>query len=97
MKKILDDGNTDYYLEVKSPDKEFKEASMKRQFEQRLEQELEKIKAALHRKSGVKAIDKVNRPIGRLAQKYPSAYKYYEIGITTDAKAGRAGQIHFAY
>lgn len=59
---------------------------MKSQFEQRLEQELEKIKAALQRKGGVKAIDKVSRRIGRLAQK-SSVYKYYEIDITTDATA----------
>lgn len=84
LKKIIADGHTDYLLEVKSKDKEGKEQAMKNQFEQRLEQELEKIKAALYKKGGVKTTDKVNRRIGRLAQKYPSVCKYYDITITND-------------
>lgn len=57
---------------------------MKNQFETRFEAELEKIKAALHRKGGIKAFDKVNRRIGRLSQKYPSVSHYYRIEVQTE-------------
>ncbi len=81
---MIVDGQADYYLEVKSKDKQKKEAAMKQQFEQRLEAGLQKIKAALQRKGGIKAADKVSRRIGRLAQQYPSVYKYYDIQTSTD-------------
>lgn len=85
LKKIkAQQGDTDYYLEVTSPEKEQKETAMKNQFETRFEAELEKIKAALHRKGGIKTFDKVNRRIGRLIQKYPSVGHYYRIEVETE-------------
>lgn len=96
LKKIQSEkGDTDYYLEVKSPEKELKEAAMKHQFEERFEQGLEKIKMAIHRKGGVKAFDKVNRRIGRLAQKYPSVHKYYKIEVSADAFSKTATGLHW--
>ncbi len=56
--------------------KELKEAAMKHRPEERFEQELKKIKAAVYGKGDVKTFDKINRRIGRLAQKYLSAHKY---------------------
>lgn len=88
--------DTDYYLEVTSPEKGLKEAAMKSRFEERLESELAKIKAAIHRKGGIKAFDKVNRRIGRLAAKYPSAYKYYHIEVSTDEAAKTATGLHWS-
>src|SRR5690606_41263196 len=32
-------------------------------------------------KGGVKRLDKVHQRLGRLAEKYPSAYRYYDIDI----------------
>lgn len=84
LQRVAVEGQSDYYLEVHSPQKQCKEASMKASFEQRLEMELEKIKAAIHKKGGVKKIDKVNRRIGRLAQRFPSAYAYYDIEVKAD-------------
>lgn len=52
---------TDYYLEVASQDKYDTQQSMRRQFEERFELELEKINGALSRKGGVKKTDKVNQ------------------------------------
>lgn len=97
LKKIqAGSDDTDYYLEVKSPDKELKEAAMKNQFEERLEAELEKIKSALHKKGGIKAFDKVQRRIGRLAQKYPSAYKYYKIDVRANASGKLATELYWS-
>lgn len=45
---------------------------MNNQFEQRFEAELQKIHTAIHRKGGIKKIDKVHQRIGRAKEKYPS-------------------------
>src|SRR5690606_29787916 len=95
LKKLqATDDDTDYYLEVQSPDKELKEAAMKNQFEARFEAELEKVKSALHKKGGIKAFDKVQRRIGRLAQKYPSVYNYYKIDVLTNPSGKLATELH---
>lgn len=85
LKKIATEHGEDYLLEVNSKDKQLKEAAMKNCFEQRMEDELRKIEAALHRKSGTKAADKVNRRLGRVAEKYPSVFKYYNISLSYSA------------
>jgi Transposase DDE domain len=54
LKSVTTDKNTDYYLEVKSSTKSLKETGMKNQFEQRFEEELQKIYTAIHRKGGIK-------------------------------------------
>lgn len=74
---------TDYYLEVASQDKYDTQQSMRRQFEERFELELEKINVSLSRKGGVKKTDKVNQRIGRAKQKYPSVQYYYDIEVKT--------------
>lgn len=80
---------------MNSKDKQLKEAAMKNCFEQRMEDELRKIEAALHRKGGTKATDKVNRRLGRVAEKYPSVYKYYNISLTYSADNKTVTAIHW--
>jgi hypothetical protein len=79
LQRVHSAGQTDYILRVKSPGKKLKEDAMRNQFELRFEQEIEKIKSSLTKKSGVKNYDKVNQRIGRAIQKYPSVSKYYQI------------------
>lgn len=86
LRAITTEKNTDYYLEVNSPSKEKKEQGMKLQFEKRFEEELQKIHTALHRKGGVKKLDKVHQRIGRAKEKYPSVQHYYIIEVSSDAK-----------
>ena len=93
LKPVTTERNTDYYLEVKSPDKAMKEAGMKSQFEKRFEEELQKIHTAIHSKGGIKKLDKVHQRIGRAKEKYPSAQQYYIIEVTADKKAKRATEI----
>ncbi|MGC9152082.1 MAG: IS1634 family transposase [Microbacter sp.] len=76
----------DYWLKIKSPQKELKERSMNRQFKKRFEELLEKIEASLHKKSGIKKYDKVLMRIGRAQQNYPSIQRHYQIDIQKDEK-----------
>lgn len=81
LEKVLSNNDSAYFLKVTSPTKALKETAMKTLFEQRFEDGLECIKASLTKKSGVKTYEKVVERIGRLKQKYPSAYKRYKIEI----------------
>lgn len=93
LRSVITPKNADYYLEVKSPSKEKKEEGMKLQFEKRFEEELQKIHTALHRKGGVKKLDKVHQRIGRAKEKYPSVQHYYTITVRSDAKTNLATEI----
>lgn len=93
LKSVTSEKNTDYYLEVKSPDKALKEAAMKSQFDKRFEEELQKIHKAVHSKGGVKKLDKVHQRIGRAREKYPSAQQYYIIEVTPDEHLHKAIEI----
>ena len=86
LKKILSPDHTDYCLEITSEMKAKKEQGMKTQFETRYEEELNKIRASLTKKGGVKLADKVNQRIGRAKQKYPSAQGRYDIQLSYDEK-----------
>lgn len=86
LKKILNPEYTDYCLEITSEMKANKEQGMKTQFETRYEDELNKIRASLTKKGGVKLADKVNQRIGRAKQKYPSAQGRYDIQLSYDEK-----------
>ena len=79
LQRVHSSEQTDYILRVKSPGKKLKEDAMKKKFETRFEEEIEKIKSSLTKKNGVKKYDKVNQRIGRAIQKYPSVSKYYQI------------------
>ena len=93
LKQVATEKNTDYYLEVKSPDKAMKESGMKSQFEKRFEEELQKIHTAIHRKGGIKQLGKVHQRIGRAKEKYPSVGQYYIIEVTADKKTNKATEI----
>jgi transposase len=86
--QVQTEGATDreYYLKVISPTKSLKEAAMNKQFFNRYEEGLALILKGITTKGGVKKYDKVNRRLGRLAQKYPSAHRLYEIRIEKDEK-----------
>ena len=86
LKKVLAEEDSDYYLEVISQSKGLKEAGMKSQFEQRFEQELEKIKNSIAKKGGTKRVEKVHERIGRAKQKYPSVHARYIITLTNDGQ-----------
>ena len=84
LQKIKTEQTTDYVLKVKSTGKQAKERSMKSKFEERFLEEINKIKASLTKKNGVKKADKVNQRIGRAIEKYPSAAKFFTIEVVTE-------------
>ena len=86
LKKVLTQENTDYHLEVRSTRKAQKESGMKTQFENRFEDELQKIKNSLSKKGGTKKVDKVHQRIGRAKEKYPSVHNRYKITVINDAR-----------
>src|SRR5680860_133051 len=59
---------------------------MKTQFENRFEDELQKIKNSLSKKGGTKKVDKVHQRIGRAKEKYPSVHNRYKITVINDAR-----------
>ncbi len=93
LTSVSTENNTDYYLKVKSEAKAMKEVGMKNQFEQRFEDELQKIHNSIQSKGGVKQADKVHQRIGRAKQRYPSVYQYYIIEVLVDDKTNVATNI----
>lgn len=82
LKAVSNNKNTDYYLEVASEDKYETADSMRSQFEQRFEMELQKIAQSVERKGGTKKATKVHERIGRARERYPSVQYYYDIAVT---------------
>jgi hypothetical protein len=78
--------DNEYYLKVISSVKALKETSMNEQFYKRYEEGLSLILKGITRKGGVKKYDKVNQRIGRLAQRYQSVHRLYEIQIEKNQK-----------
>jgi len=76
----------DYYLQINSPAKELRESSMKCQFRERFEGELQKAKDALNEKGGTKAYEKVVERVGRAMGRYPSIARFYEVRYTRSTK-----------
>jgi transposase len=92
LKQVQVDGWNDRQLLVHSTAKEAKENSMKASFEKRYLEDIDLIRASLQKPRGVKTQDKVWKRLGRLAQKYPSINKYYEIKTQQDEQ-GKVTQI----
>lgn len=79
LKAVATEKHTDYFLEVTSAAKAKKEEGMKSSFENRIEEELQKVSNAIQRKGGIKTTEKVYERIGRIKEKYPSIHSQYII------------------
>ena len=91
---IKQDG--EHILYCKSFLKAQKEQSMKSLFQQRFEDDLKQVAAALSKKGGVKKYDKVLKRIGRLQQKYAAIAPYYDIEVKHKAQIATAVEYKFA-
>jgi transposase len=89
--KWVSSAKPDNFLYVKSQMKKKKEESMDDQFAGRYQEMLENIAASIHKKGGVKKIEKVWERIGRLKQKYPAMNRYFDIDVQHDQ--GKATKI----
>lgn len=93
---IVENKETDEIeLYCHSTGKEKKEKAIKSLFSQRLEEELEKAREALFKKSGTKRYEKVIERIGRLKERFKRIAHRYEITITKDAKTNKAIAINW--
>ena len=84
LSRVKHEEGGDYYLEIKSPAKALKESSMKRNFKERFELELQKAKDSLSKKGGKKNYESVVERVGRARQKYPSIARYYVVDYCRD-------------
>ena len=96
LKAVSSNNNTDYYLEVASEDKYETANSIRIQFEQRFELELQKIAQSIERKGGIKKADKVYERIGRARERYPSVQYYYDINVTLSEDHRRATAVSWS-
>ena len=86
LREVEHNEGGDYYLQINSPSKGLKESSMKGQFRERFETELQKAKDALDKKGGTKTYDKVVARVGRAMGRYPSIAKFYDVTYTRSTK-----------
>lgn len=93
LKQVKHEEGGDYYLEIHSPAKELKEASMNRNFKQHFEEGMQAIKESLGKKNGTKKYERVIERVGRLRQKYPSIAKYYVVDYVFNEKTKNAEDI----
>ena len=89
LKAVATEKHTDYFLEVTSAAKAKKEEGMKDSFEDRIEEELQKVSNAIQRKGGVKTTGKVHERIGRIKEKYPSVHNQYIIETTVNKETNQ--------
>ena len=76
----------EHFLWVRSKAKALKEHSMNGLLAQRFEEGIQAINEGIHKKSGVKRLNKVHERLGRLKEKYPSVHRYYDITIKDDGR-----------
>lgn len=90
--KLIDpDTKPDKWLLVKSEMKAKKENSIKTKFEEKFEEKLANIEQGIHKKKGVKKIEKVWERIGRAKESCKRVYNSYDIDVKE--KNGYAVQI----
>lgn len=88
LRKVKLEDGTNYYFEIKSPDKALKESGMKNKFEALFEEQLMIARDALSKPRGTKEIAKVHQRIGRARQKYASTHGRYIIDVVEDTEKG---------
>jgi predicted kinase/transposase len=91
VKAIRVEEPSEIFLNCTSSGRARKEEGIKNRFQLRLEEDLEKIRAGLKRRGGIKSYPKVLERIGRLKEKYSSVSQFYEIKVKEEN--GKATEI----
>jgi hypothetical protein len=81
IKLIEPQGKPDQWLLVKSEMKAQKEMSIRSKLEERFEKELSAVKEGIHKKGGVKKIERVWERIGRAKERYKRVQNKYTIYV----------------
>ena len=84
------EGYSDTWMFVQSEAKQVKQTSMQTKLRSRFEEDLTAAQQALHKKGGIKSIDKVWERIGRLKQKHKHVSGAYKISVTEEDQKATA-------
>lgn len=90
-----DDG--DVRLICHSVAREAKEAAMLQKQRERFEAQIDKLRAGLSTQRGTRQLDRLQRRIGRLLERYPGLAQHYTIDILRDESGERASAIDISY
>ena len=84
VQEVVSAKTTDMLVKVHSTGKQLTEESMKTSFEERFKADLDKARASLTKKGGIKKHEAVERRIGRIIQKYPSTARHFDIQVQAE-------------
>jgi len=88
LTKVLVPDKPDYFLHIKSEQKQKKEQSIDDKLSNRLELELQQIKEQLSKKRTTKNSEKIHEKVGRIRQKLSKIGHLYDIKYTEDKEKG---------
>jgi len=88
LTKVSVPEKNDFFLHIKSDQKQKKEESIDKNLSQRLELELQEIKEKLSKKRTIKKTDKIHEKVGRIKQKLSKIGYLYNIEYTEDKEKG---------
>jgi len=86
--KVSVEGNDDYFVHIKSAQKQLKEQSMSDKITQRFEQSMNYLKEGLDKPRRLKKIIPVHEKVGRIKKQFSKVAKLYKISYKEDTKKG---------
>ena len=95
LTKIGVEGKEDYFLHIKSEQKEKKETSMDKKLSDRLVKHLQEIKDKLPKKGTLKKITKIHEKVGGIRAKLARVGYLYDITYTEDKEKGTVTDIQW--
>lgn len=88
LTKVNIEGKSDYFLHIKSEQKEKKESSMDKKMSERLVQQLEEIRAKLSKKRAVKKITAIHEKVGAIKAQLARVGHLYDITYSENQEKG---------
>ena len=86
--KVSVEGSDDYFVHIKSAQKQLKEQSMSDKITQRFEQSMNYLKEGLDKPRRLKKIIPVHEKVGRIKKQFSKVAKLYKISYKEDTKKG---------
>jgi len=88
LTKVDVEGKPDYFLHIKSEQKQKKESSMDKKLSERLIKQLEEVRDKLSKKKTIKTISKIHEKVGAIKAKLSRVGYLYNITYTEDMEKG---------
>ena len=93
--KVRVEGSDDFFVHIKSDQKQLKEQSMSDKITQRFEQSMNYLKEGLNKPRRLKKIIPVHEKVGRIKKQFSKVAKLYEITYKEDSKKGVVTDINW--